>query len=439
DSSDSTDLALEPDGTQSMALSKVEPTASVGTIQLMSEASEASVHGNIESPSLSAMEEADESDLQPVPLQEIWPGVQQVPHMESSADKYEQDEMVGAAKSEPSDVIVYTDRTEVSNSVQRALQQVETAHPTESAVHVIPPRRPRPRSQQRPLGKQPTPTGKRDPPSIPTNYQADEQVHEEQDSSVMPALNTDGDLSEGVVQPALVETEIGALPADLWRLIDEPLPKQTAKAAAPANSAQPTVMPTSSMVQTKQATSQPSTGTDKLDAIQIDVPDVANGVADENPEEKEMLPSVVDVVSRDADSVYSTAPQSDTVGKLESVDRQKAGIDLNGIQIPVAVGPTAISRPPTRAIQTSAAKANDIASPSPSSVKTITEPTNGLVQRQPDEVPSEPMIEDAMPQVDGASENESASTNKVDTDELAREVYSKLRRRLVIEGERLGR
>ena len=37
------------------------------------------------------------------------------------------------------------------------------------------------------------------------------------------------------------------------------------------------------------------------------------------------------------------------------------------------------------------------------------------------------------------SENESASTNKVDTDELAREVYSKLRRRLVIEGERLGR
>lgn len=98
----------------------------------------------------------------------------------------------------------------VNDTVQATLQKVPPARNTESAIHMMAPRRPRPVRQRRELQQDP-------PQDLKTKPATDSVDVEQQKSSAIQAKTAE-------YQPGQVTTEIGELPSDLWSLIDEPLP-----------------------------------------------------------------------------------------------------------------------------------------------------------------------------------------------------------------------
>lgn len=378
---------------------------------------------------------------QPLPLQEAWPGVRQITLDRDGVDEEGQTENDGGV--EPPDSTAYLERTEVSNAVQAALRQVETARPTESAVHVIPPRRPRPRIQRSPATRPPEGGGKSDPPSVVPGKAGTEPrpLHSDVSGEVAETDGDDG--TEAIASLALIETQIGALPADLWRLIDEPVPKQTAQSTAPTCSDQSaSAAPPPPVIQAKAdvATSSGS------ELPVVDPPAVKTNIEDEVIQ-FEKIPmigqganAVNDKVTRAVEEPVSDLGEANSqrVVDFGLLDNQEATTTGNYAQTAVVAEPIEPTLTGANPLQfNGASKQPTSEAPVVNSVL-VSNHTGEVVQRQPEEASAGVTIEDVAPQVENTAETKVEIVNRVDIDELACEVYSMLRRRLVIESERFG-
>jgi hypothetical protein len=160
-------------------------------------------------------------------LEAVWP-VQRLPAVTAFAD---------APAPTGFSVSVEAPPPVLTDTVRRQLETTHTARPTDSKVDILMPRRPRPmlRSSEQPLAPidAATPLQRQSNQAPPTASVAHE-----------PQLAA-SEQQQAATQPALVPTEIGPLPADLWRLIgaQTPTPSPTVPTAAPVD-AQPQVTPT---------------------------------------------------------------------------------------------------------------------------------------------------------------------------------------------------
>ena len=183
----------------------------------------------------------DTAPAQSLALEAVWP-VQRLSAPTAFAptattDEWVQPDFPASTAAEPSPVMTET--------VRRQLEATQTARPTDSKVDILAPRRPRPvlRSATAPVE---TVAG-----SAPVQRQSEEASLAVSSS---PVRQTEA------VQPALVPTEIGPLPADLWRLIgaQPPVPPPLVTATGPT-ATQPPVT----------AVATPTTGATQPSSIQM--------------------------------------------------------------------------------------------------------------------------------------------------------------------------
>lgn len=209
----------------------------------------------------SAFVQTDNQDTeQHLPLETVWP-VQRFHSEGLTKDANLEDDTKSQIETSSADAPSVEARNEakaINQAVQTFLDSVPTAQATESAIHVVTPRRPRPsRPPIRPevdAGMEPPATetieehsettdSSRATPSnsmLPLSEdnsslvqkQADRGVEEQQptvdtrtvesvDDTRSGTMNQD---SERSIQAKMIDTEIGAMPRDLWSLIDESPP-----------------------------------------------------------------------------------------------------------------------------------------------------------------------------------------------------------------------
>jgi hypothetical protein len=156
-------------------------------------------------------------NAQSLPLESVWP-VQRVEQPRSS--------LVQRAPLAPDSVpalpaAAATSQAElpqIGQQLSNLLETVSPGQPTDSAVELIAPRRPRPASPTPAASLQRQPASP--PPAVPSGSCRRKRTPSK------------------AAGPAQVETEIGPLPADLWQLIQEPLPASApGPLAAPAAAA----------------------------------------------------------------------------------------------------------------------------------------------------------------------------------------------------------
>jgi hypothetical protein len=147
----------------------------------------------------------EQENTQPYPLEAIWP----VQRLAPAAAPQPQ--------SAPPEPAAPTLRPfEGSQQIEQVLQRVAASQPTDSKVEVITPIRPRPVIlDRRPIEQ----------PIRPPETQAEEPspLQLSPEPGVEPRVPASTPQSP---QPEYIETAIGKLPADLWQLINQPLPQQ---------------------------------------------------------------------------------------------------------------------------------------------------------------------------------------------------------------------
>jgi hypothetical protein len=227
-----------------------------------------------------------ESQLQPLPLQAVWP-VQRLeePTLSPSPEPPAMSTSVSTSASEPEPLEPVRDKASETAEIRKALRDVAPGQPTDSSIEIIPPRRPRPqpwparagqrdREQSRRVAEGPRPEpawpeslgiaqdklrrrvegphpepaegprpelvdGPR-PVAPPSGRQllaepgtASSSPGEATSWSSPVQMRPDGGSDaaqsrtpeEGLQEPELVQTEIGPLPADLWHLLGQSPPR----------------------------------------------------------------------------------------------------------------------------------------------------------------------------------------------------------------------
>jgi hypothetical protein len=161
----------------------------------------------------------------PLALEAVWP-VQRLPAVTTSTDA------PTPAAGAPTGFVAPVEAPPpvLTDTVRQQLETTHTARPTDSKVDILMPRRPRPVLRSSAQTVETTGVG------TLLQRQLDETA------STAPAAS---EQQLDATQPALVPTEIGPLPADLWQLIgaQPPAPSPTVPTAAPVN-AQLQVPPT---------------------------------------------------------------------------------------------------------------------------------------------------------------------------------------------------
>ncbi|MEM5775235.1 MAG: hypothetical protein AAGU05_09565, partial [Anaerolineaceae bacterium] len=118
------------------------------------------------------------------------------------------------------------EKAQTHEQIQAALQNVAVSQPTDSLVELITPRRPRPGKAPHPHAATPAQEtaapATEETPAQPPQPSAADTLPATPRSSVQKADPSAA--AEQTPQPALVETEIGPLPADLWHLMGEQPP-----------------------------------------------------------------------------------------------------------------------------------------------------------------------------------------------------------------------
>jgi len=394
--------------------------------------------------------EAESSGLpndQALPLQEAWPGVQQIIQRADSDDLDMRANEANAVQSDDINPVAFTERAEVSTAVRAALSYVETAQPTESAVHVIPPRRPRPRVQRSSTNKVADPVANPMPQAEATLDQATAKAEVNDDSLVDQASKSE--YVPFIDGATLVETEIGALPEDLWRLIDEPVPSQPAQPEAIKKPVYSPITQAPSAVQAKRLATAQRAGLDNTSDAAVVGELFLTGEVRNEELQVDPVSSIMPDAHFSASSVVQTHEQQSNA--LNQVVTKNSVQDSHGLQRqPTAMSSDAIE-PQAMAEQTefdasrtnttpanAASKLSALAPRQEGVVVAAKNQTTSVLQRQPDETLPEQSVPERSVPVDQVDPLETAATSKVDTDELAREVYSKLRRRLAVEQERMG-
>ena len=164
-------------------------------------------------------QEADELSEAALPLQDVWP-VQRLSlgdgYTPLSSGKVTPVQRGPFPRSETAESVP----AQLNESVLNQLENVQTARPTESSVHVIKPRRPRPRAKRTQGTADAETTGEGSPPDQGLVQRLLRPPGEAQEQHV----DHGNAAPDATVQPSLVPTEIGPLPADLWSMIGESPP-----------------------------------------------------------------------------------------------------------------------------------------------------------------------------------------------------------------------
>jgi len=193
------------------------------------------------------------------PLQDVW-AVQRLPERVRTVS--------GAAAAPPADRDRRLPRTApgpIAGPIADVLGRVPAGRPTQSTIEIIPPRRPRPPQRPRPVRAQlpttmlvaetvavPKPALSAQETAQPTMPPARATAAPQTLPARMPAARMPAapeavgvPSGEGApTAPRMVETEIGALPADLWELIGETPPApQGVPRSVPAEPHAPTTKP----------------------------------------------------------------------------------------------------------------------------------------------------------------------------------------------------
>lgn len=217
-----------------------------------------------------------ESQVQPLPLQAVWPVERLEEPTLSSPEPPAMSTSVTTSASEPEPLEPVRDKApEVGGEVpevevglpgtaeiREALRDVAPGQPTDSSIEIIPPRRPRPEPAwpesfgiaqdklrrrveglrpERVEGSRPehvegprpvaSPSSARQPPAEPSRVQSSlgeatlrsspVQMHQDVGSDAAQSQPSEQSLKESV----LVQTDIGPLPADLWHLLGQSPPR----------------------------------------------------------------------------------------------------------------------------------------------------------------------------------------------------------------------
>ncbi len=307
-----------------------------------------------------------------LPLQDAWP-VQRVSPDDGrtilhrgSAPAVQRD------RSEPSDEVVSAP-PRLDEAVWNQLEKRETARPTESSVHVIAPRRPRPRAKRVQSTATPAANGEDAAPDRTTLQRRPLPPQEASSTQVADDVTA---AENRTAHTALVQTDIGALPADLWTMIGEPAPLLPAQPVAIQRATLPATAHTDGFAFTGPINQQARDERPMTEASLAEVPRT-NDLYQEPMLERNSAAGSVTVPSRSSATVSTVAPLL-TLTLADESDQQAAVIQRTAV--------------PQSANTTGGENAT------------------------------------ATPKSTGAA---------IDTDELARLVYDELRRKLATERERL--
>lgn len=375
---------------------------------------------------------------QTMPLQSVWPVQRRRESLETPTAPQSQTGTTWPALLAP-----LPDAT-----VQTALQPIPTAQPTNSAIEVLAPRRPRPVVQRAPQSALPTVAQPPGQTSIPTPS----------DAGATPAWASDRQPSVPIV------TEIGALPSDLWSLIGQaappamsPLPVAVEWTVnAPQRQGEQLSTPAIQPLREASATvavgtAAPATG-EMQTAPQEEAAQATNVGRDFSLPAQTARPASLsgqDVADAHSHSQRSQQPnqQADDSSILSSVPTasQPAPVGAilsslvrpNDLNIQRVIERAETAAPPQQAItkqvaEQAAEQANS--SKTPLSIQRQSASAANSAENPP--AAASPPAANSPPTGELSSQ---AATNAIDMDELVRQVYANLKRRLFIEWERLLR
>ena len=259
-----------------------------------------------------------EMPTQPLPLQQAW-GVERTPQglspgpRRSSTPPRVEREVWGPTAAEP--VVPHEDTgpsvgrqvpggvpvTTVAapEPVGRMLAQIAAGRRTRSTIETLAPRRPRPAPAERPAQRQVRRTA---PPA----------------AEATEARSEGAELRPGAEIP-FIETPIGPLPADLWSLIGEPVPKSAeARGQTPgvqtASEAEPQMPPAP-----RQAT---------VPTASARGPAVIQRIVAERPAEEESLPAPEETPAADA-TESAAEPPADPGAEPQNPEEASPAVDLD--------------------------------------------------------------------------------------------------------------
>ena len=282
----------------------------------------------------------------------------------------------------------------VGPHLQHILQGVATEQPTDSSVEVVPPRRPRPGSVRRstPTAASPAPPAPDSPP-----------LQRQSDPAVTPSQQTGQEM---------VTTDIGPLPGDLWGLLGEDSPEESR--------------------------AEPQTSTAGFEAVlsnQSSINDQATVEVDQGQTVSDTTPGLQRQPIEAASPIQTV---EDVSGRTEAVSSSPSIISNNALARAGKVEPQAEvdSETSPQAISPSPQVIVDDSTDEPFDDEGLSVESD-IIQRQP--LPDEVTETAGEAQADGEETEETQAANDIDTDELARRVYSSIKRKLSVEWERMRR
>lgn len=355
----------------------------------------------------------DSSAPAPLPLQAVWP----VEHMASQRAASAPDTGVG--------VHDHVQRAGVDPhlqaDIQQKLQAIRPGQPTEAAVDVIPPRRPRPVGRIPPAsaGEEPN---QGEPPGVTVQR------------LTIPAAAPAAEQGEQAAM-MLVDTEIGPLPADLWQLIGQAPTPPPAQGEHVAEASAATGLSTD-VAATRAREEHVTVAPDSMMA-----PPGGSLAAASTAVNAHTVQTAVHAAPRggDTDADLPTVQRQPVVAAISPLTNQPSAAAM--VAVSAAAGVSAMADLSAQSLRATAAQKAaageaipDNATPTASQDGTA---TAVVVQTQRLEETPRPEEPPAVEAGAGTAKWEKKTLAVVDTDELARQVYLQLKQQLIIERERL--
>ncbi|MCX6045119.1 MAG: hypothetical protein NT075_08395 [Chloroflexi bacterium] len=337
-------------------------------------------------------------------------------------------------------------------NIRQRLEKVKTGQPTGSAVDIVVPRRPRP------MGRPLTPT------ETPASAPLVQRASEGQGASAFPSSTEPSRASTPV---AMIETEIGRLPADLWQLIGAPLPpempqtkpqptteiaiqrqtldpvptelgnarpapflaspEELIEEIPPADITTPVTISALDVAQTERTTAEPATV--QSGAAELPVPFSARSSEIEQDQKLEQDNEIL------AGQVATWPPQNALPVLLEMAQQPTAET------VSDAVPASSVAQPVQRSVGVDEPSVTQQRKRSPKKGQprpaTTTKYTSdqGLQRQASDDAPAA-LATLETPSAPDDTKAAPAKAPDIDIDDLARQVYTQLKRKLVVERER---
>lgn len=396
---------------------------------------------------------ADAPDL---PLEAVWP----VQHTYESADPRAVVQLSPTPVDDAAAPMSSGHVAVVREQVRQRLEEVKTGQPTTSKVDVLAPRRPRPVQRMSVVASAPvtSPAGTSPEPAEPATAV--------QRSEAPLDVSRTGES----FAPPMVPTEIGPLPADLWRLIGETPPATAEAMPSPTTSPIVSTAMDNTLADGQVTASANLSGQQTAPVVQA-ARQVAVTPVDERPPvpmvpperlqrqmTNEMAPSAVaEPVDGPSASTATTAPVAATppdpvtaivypeTPTMTPTTNGESGTQQGNQPVPKATArknrrPSSASPMTGGAFTTGQTDTDTVA-------RAVGPPSRASadrrVQRQvmdngvTDTAPEQPLPAEQPAKSAQASTSSTQTAAMLDTDELARQVYSQLKRKLTVERERL--